>query len=173
MKRLLLVSLAALALAGPLAVTGASAHPNDRYDGGYDNRDDQAYRQGEYGGRDYDNRDDRRDERQAYRHGQRDGQEHARFDRSQHNGYYIGRQWYYGPPPQAYYNRSDVRYDYRDWRRGDRLPRYYQEQYRPVDYHDHRLYAPPRGARWVEDDRGEYLLVGVATGVILGLALGH
>ena len=141
MKRLLLVSLAALALAGPLAVTGASAHPNDRYDGGYDNRDDQAYRQGEYGGRDYDNRDERRDERQAYRHGQR-------------------------------YNRSDARYDYRDWRRGDWLPRYCQST-DPSITHNHRLYAPPRGARWVEDDRGEYLLVGVATGVILGLALGH
>ncbi len=159
MKRMFIASLAALALASPIAATEASAHPHDRYDR-YD--------------RDYDNRDDRRDERRAYNHGRRDGHQDARrFDRRHHNGYYVGRQWHYGPPPSAYYNRSDFRVDYRDWRRGDRLPQYYRDYYRPVDYRAHHLAPPPRGAYWTRDDRGEYLLVGIATGVILGLALAH
>ena len=165
MKRTLIASLAAFSFAAPLAMSEASARPHDRYERDY--RGDDPY------DRDYDDRDDRRDERRSYREGRRDGRQHARFNRQHHNGYYVGRQWYYGPPPQAYYNRSDVRYDYRDWRRGDRLPRYYRDQYRPVDYRAHRLSAPPRGAYWTRDDRGEYLLVGIATGVILGLALGN
>lgn len=176
MKRILIASLAALSFAAPLAVSEAVADDrNGRYE--RDRDDDHRDRNGRYErdryDRDYDDRDDRRDERRAYREGRRDGRQHARFDRQHHNGYYVGRQWYYGPPPQAYYSRSDVRYDYRDWRRGDRLPRYYRDQYRPVDYRAHRLSAPPRGAYWTRDDRGEYLLVGIATGVILGLALGN
>lgn len=161
MKRMLVASLAALALASPIVATEASARPHDRYDR-YD--------------RDYDNRDDRRDERRAYNEGRRDGRHdarHARFDRRHHNGYYVGSRWYYGPPPAAYYNRSDFRVDYRQWHRGERLPQYYRDSYRPVDYRAHRLSAPPRGAYWTRDDRGDYLLVGVATGVILGLALGN
>lgn len=158
MKRFLIASMTALALGAPLAATEASARPNDHYDR-YDRYD-----------RDYDDRDDRRDERRAYREGYRDGH---RYDRRVHNGYYLGRAWYYGPPPQAYHSRRDFRADYRQWRRGDRLPGYYREAYRPVDYRYHRLAPPPRGAHWVRDDRGEYLLVGVATGVILGLALGN
>ena len=170
MNRLLIASLAALSFAAPLASGNAFADPNDRYqnsDRGYDQRDDRR------DDRQYDRRDDRRNARQSYRHGHRDWRQQAHFDRRQHNGYYVGRQWYYGPPSQAYASRSDIRYDYRDWRRGDRLPRYYQDQYRQVDYRAHRLNTPPRGARWVEDDRGDYLLVGIATGLILGLAFSN
>jgi Ni/Co efflux regulator RcnB len=156
MKRFLIASAAALTLVGPLATTEASAHPREHR--GWDRHD-----------RDYDDRDDRRDERRAYREGYRDGRH---FDARVHNGYYVGRQWYYGPPPSAYYGRSDFRADYRQWRRGDHLPGYYRSHYRPIDYRYHRLAPPPRGAHWVRDDRGDYLLVGIATGVILGLALG-
>jgi Ni/Co efflux regulator RcnB len=151
MKRLFLASLATLAFAAPLAVTEASAH--DRR-GGYDRHD----------------RHDWRDDRRAYREGFRDGR---RYDHYRHNGYYLGRSWYYGPPPPAYYHRHDFRPDYRAWRRGDRLPTYYRTHYVPVDYRYHRLAPPPRGAHWVRDNRGDYLLVGIATGVILGLALAH
>jgi len=42
-----------------------------------------------------------------------------------------------------------------------------------VDYRAYRLAPPPRDAYWTRDDRGDFLLVGVATGVILGLALAH
>lgn len=158
MKRILIATAALMSFAAPLALTtAAEARPHDRHDR-YDRRD-----------RDYDNRDDRRDERRAYRNGYREG----RWDQRRHNGYYVGNQWYYGPPPQAYYSRHDYRADYRQWRRGERLPAYYRQQYAPVDYRYHHLSPPPRGSHWVRDDRGEYLLVGIATGVILGLALGH
>lgn len=164
MKRIVFAALATLAFAAPLAATEALA--DDHRHRGYDRYD-----------RDYDNRDDRRDERRAYREGYRDGRHHDRgydrhrYDRRAHNGYYLGRSWYYGPPPPAYYSRHDFRADYRQWRRGDYLPPYYRSQYRPVDYRHHHLAPPPRGAHWVRDDRGDYLLVGVATGLILGLAL--
>lgn len=165
MKNLILAAAAALSFAAPLAVsTAAHADPRNRGDR-YD--------------RDYDNRDDRRDERRAYRDGYREGRyddrraDYRRWDNRRHNGYYLGNSWYYGPPPQAYYGRRDFRVDYRQWRRGDRLPAYYRSHYQPVDYRYHRLSPPPRGSHWVRDDRGEYLLVGVATGVILGLALGN
>lgn len=165
MKNLILAAAAALSFAAPLAVSTA-AHADPRHRGDVYNRD-------------YDNRDDRRDERRAYRDGYREGRyddrraDNRRWDGRRHNGYYVGNQWYYGPPPQAYYGRRDFRVDYRQWRRGERLPAYYRSHYQPVDYRYHRLSPPPRGAHWVRDDRGEYLLVGIATGVILGLALGN
>jgi Ni/Co efflux regulator RcnB len=55
----------------------------------------------------------------------------------------------------------------RQWRRGDRLPNGYQNRFRGVDYRYSHLRAPPRGYRYVRDDRGQVLLVGIATGVIL------
>lgn len=163
MKTFLFAAAAVMSFAAPLALT-STAHADPRgHHGRYD--------------RDYDNRDDRRDERHAYREGYREGRHDDRYrdrwDGRRHNGYYLGNHWNYGPPPQAYYGRHDFRVDYRQWRRGDQLPRYYRDHYRPVDYRYHRLNAPPRGYRWVESDRGEYLLVGIATGVILGLALAH
>lgn len=171
MKRLLIAAAAAMSFAAPLALVGtAHADPrghhrdyrddrrDDRRDYRHERRDDR---------RDY--RHDRRDDRRDYRQGYRDG----RWDGRRHNGYYLGNRWNYGPPPQAYYGRRDMRVDYRQWRRGDRLPAYYRQHYAPVDYRYHRLSAPPRGHHWVRDDRGEYLLVGIATGVILGLALGN
>lgn len=177
MKKLILASLAGLAFAAPLAAAPAFADDDrryrherhERYDRGDDRRHHGYDRYDRYD-RDYDNRDDRRDERRAYREGFRDGRH---FDRGRHNGYYLGRSWHYGPPPSAYYGRHDYRPSYREWRRGDRLPAYYRDHYRPVDYRYHRLSPPPYGHHWVRDDRGDYLLVGVATGVILGLALAN
>lgn len=61
----------------------------------------------------------------------------------------------------------------RSWRRGDRLPYGYQNRYREIDYRYYRLRPPPRGYHYVRDERGETLLVGLATGVILGVILGN
>jgi Ni/Co efflux regulator RcnB len=75
--------------------------------------------------------------------------------------------------------RYDNRYDNRDqwgrqWRRGDRLPYGYEDRYREVDWRYEHFRAPPYGYRYVRDDRGETLLVGIATGAILGVMLsGH
>ena len=41
------------------------------------------------------------------------------------------------------------------------------------DYDRYGLRRPPRGYHYVRDDRGDYLLVGIATGVILGVILAN
>lgn len=59
------------------------------------------------------------------------------------------------------------------WKRGDRIeivaiePTYYVE-----DYRTYRLSAPPRGYRWVRPMDDRYLLVEVATGLVIE-ALGY
>lgn len=161
MKRIALAGLAAAMFAAPLAIaTPAVAH--DRHD-----RSDRHERSDRH--RDRDGWDDRRDHRRHDRDGYRESRRHDRWDDRRHNGYWSGDRWYYGPP--ARYS-DDYRYDYRGWRRGDRLPSYYRNHYRGVDWRDCGLRAPPRGYHYVyNDDRDEYLLVGIATGVILGVIL--
>lgn len=162
MKRYALAALA-VAFAAPLAMTTeAVAHERGHRDHRGDDRWDRD--------NDWDDRDDRRDERRAYREGRRDGRyDQHRWDHRRYNGYNYQGRWYYGPPPGHY---RDVDYGYRAWRRGDRLPAYYRDYYRPVDYRHYHLRPPPRGYHYVyNDDREEYLLVGIATGVILGVIL--
>jgi Ni/Co efflux regulator RcnB len=60
-----------------------------------------------------------------------------------------------------------------DFRRGDRLPgEYRSRQYVVDDWRGHRLSAPPRGYHWVQTG-GDYVLVAIATGVILQLLLNN
>ena len=60
-----------------------------------------------------------------------------------------------------------------DFRRGQRLPREYRNrQYVVDDWRGHHLSAPPRGYHWVQTG-GDYVLVAIATGVILQLLLSH
>lgn len=155
MKRLASMALAAATALTPLAMpTNASAQDwrrHDRYDRDRD--------------RDHD-RGDRNDRRRD-----RDRGDHDRWDRGRHNGYTYRGRWYYGPPPAAYYGRYDP--GYRSWRRGDRLPYYYRNSYRDVDWRYYHLRRPPHGYHWVRDDRGEFLLVGIATGLILGAILSN
>ena len=88
-----------------------------------------------------------------------------------YNGYWHQNRWYYGPPPRHY---SDVRYEYRHYRRGDRIPAYYRDRYRQVDYRHYGYAPPPRGYHYVRNnDNGETLLVGIATGVVLGAILAN
>jgi Ni/Co efflux regulator RcnB len=55
--------------------------------------------------------------------------------------------------------------------RGDRLPNEYRgNRYVVDDWHGHGLRAPPRGYHWVQTG-GDYVLVAIATGVILELLL--
>ena len=160
-KRLATAALAALTFAAPLAVTSeAAAQHRSR---GHDDHDGWD-RDGDGRDRDY-RRDHRRGDRWD-RRDRRDERRHERWDRSRYNGYTYNGRWYYGPPPVEY---GYVDYGYRNWRRGDRLPAYYRDSYRPVDYRYYRLRPPPRGYHYVRDDRGDYLLVGIATGVILGI----
>lgn len=177
MKRFTLAAATALMLAGPLAATAsAQDYGRDRGqnegrgdDRGRDDNDwrrnddrgDRGRNDNDRGGR-YD-RDDRRGDRGDHRR--------HRWDNQRHNGYSYNGRWYYGPPPSAYEGRNGYESGYRNWRRGERLPSYYQERYRQVDYRREHLRAPPRGYRYVEDDRGDMLLVGIATGVILSIIL--
>lgn len=165
-KHLALAALAAATFAAPLALApeAAAQHRGDRYDRD-DRRDDRYYRRADRRDDRYDRRADRRDDRRDRRADRRDDRR-DRWDDRRYNGYHYNGRWHYGPPPRHY---RDVRYDYRAWRCGDRLPGYYREHYRPVDYRYYRLRPPPRGYHYVRDDRGDYLLVGIATGVILGI----
>jgi len=57
--------------------------------------------------------------------------------------------------------------------RGQRLPAEYRSrQYVVDDWRGHNLSAPPRGYHWVQSG-GDYILVAIATGVILQLLLNH
>lgn len=156
MKKLALMAVAAATAFSPMLAAPAYAH----------DRGDREWREDR---REW--REDRRDDRRHYRRGYREG----RWDARRHNGYYYRERWYYGPPPAAYYGRPDFHPAYRAWRRGDRLPAYYRDRYHVVDYRYHRgLHRPPRGYHWVrDDDRGEYLLIGIATGVILSAILSN
>jgi Ni/Co efflux regulator RcnB len=100
--------------------------------------------------------------------GRHDNGLHRGWDRRRFNGYVYRGVWYYGPPPPAL---ADVVLGYRVWRRGERLPAYYLSSFPVVDYRLYHLAPPPRGYHYVRDDRGDYLLIGIATGVVLGVVL--
>ncbi|MEQ1818514.1 MAG: RcnB family protein [Terricaulis sp.] len=158
MKRIITAALAAATLGAPLAVPAqAAAHERDRY-----YRDDDG-RDRDYRDRDWSTDRYRRDLRRAIRREQ--------WNSRAFNGYTYRGQWHYGGPPAAYYDDPHFDPGYRAWRRGDRLPSYYRDRYSDVDWRDCGLSAPPRGYRYVEDDRGNYLLVAIATGVILSVLL--
>lgn len=164
MKKIITAAIAALTFAAPMAATAAYADPPGR-DGNW---------RGDNNGRDNDRNDrrdnDRNDRRDNDRNDRRDNDRRGeRWNGQRHNGYYVNGRFSYGPPPAAYMNRGDFRPGYQAWRRGDRLPSYYRSHYRGVDYRSQRLRAPPRGYHYVQDDRGEILLVGIATGVILSI----
>lgn len=61
-----------------------------------------------------------------------------------------------------------------DWhRRGGRLPNDYRDrQYVVDDWRGYDLQPPPRGYHWVGVG-GEYMLVGIASGVIAQIITGH
>lgn len=60
---------------------------------------------------------------------------------------------------------------YRQFHRGDRLPpEYRHRQYVVNDWRGHHLNPPPRGYHWVQTG-ADYVLVAIATGIILQLML--
>lgn len=62
----------------------------------------------------------------------------------------------------------------RHYRRGDYLPdRYRVREYYVDDYARYHLYAPPRGYVWIRGDQGQFVLVAVATGLIVNELLGN
>lgn len=159
MKKLWFTAVAAMALVGPLAVSAASAQQGQ----GRQGRD-----QGQYQGPNSDDRaDDRgdgRDQRDR-RQNWRDGRGESRWDDARHNGYYENNHWYYGPPPAASYGRPGFSLGYQPWVRGQRLG-YYSNRFQEVNYRQNNLRRPGRGSHWVRDDRGDFLLVAIRSGII-------
>jgi len=153
MKTFLLSALAGLALlAAPAAFADPDHHDHDR--GRYDHRHD--------GGRGHNDRGwhgDRgwRGDRDRGWHG------HRPLPPPPPPRYY-GHGHYYQP---AYYNRPPPppRY-YGHWERGHR---YYGSHTVIRDYGYYRLRPPPRGYHWVRDNN-DFLLVAIATGIILDMA---
>ena len=181
-KRITAAVVAALTFAAPLASTAAYADPprysnraqnenrgNDARRG--DNRDQ---RFSDNRGRDQRFGDNRRDQRFGdNRRDQRfsDNRRDQRWDDRRDNGYWYNGRWYFGRPSAAYFGRPGFQPGYHAWRRGERLPSFYRAQFRQVDFRREHLRAPPRGYHYVRDNRGDILLVGVATGVILSIIL--
>jgi Ni/Co efflux regulator RcnB len=95
------------------------------------------------------------DQQRTFRDGQRDGPQSRQRDQRSQRGDERGA----GP-------------DHR-FHRGDRLPTKYRNRtYVVDDWRGHRLSAPPRGYHWVQVG-GDYVLVAIATGVILQLLLNN
>jgi len=113
---------------------------------------------------------DRQQQRNEQRPGQRDD-DHER-GRGHDQGRHLGWDKQKRRDEQAR-GRDEYRDGYRagQFRRGDRLPPEYRHRnYVVDDWRGHHLNAPPRGYHWVQVG-GDYVLVAIATGVILQLFL--
>ncbi len=179
-----LSSLLVLGLAAPQAFARDDRGYRDRDRQGHSQRHDgkrefRAYgqrdRRSDYGRR-YDSRDHNR-----YNHGQayRD-RDHGRYgyDRRYSNAYRSDHR-YRAPVvvhrpvvvqrPVVVHRSAVAPYG---WARGKRYNAHYRGPVYVVhDYHHYHLRPPPYGHRWIRDDRGNMLLVAIATGVILDLFL--
>ncbi|KZC39585.1 MULTISPECIES: RcnB family protein [Rhodanobacter] len=99
-----------------------------------------------------------------------DGGRYVRYDDDddQGPGHGRGRGHAYG-----HYKNWHDRGRHEGWyKRGGYLPEEYRStRYVVYDWRDADLREPPRGYRWVRSDSGDYLLVAIATGVIVDLLL--
>lgn len=115
-------------------------------------------RSGEHGrGHDHDRRNHDGDRYDRDRERDRDyGYERdRRHDRDDYRGHGRGHDRDFVPPGHR-------------WERGNR----YDGRVVVVrDYRTYRLRQPPRGYHWVRGDDGQYLLVAVATGIIMDIVL--
>lgn len=101
---------------------------------------------------------DRRSQNDGDRHDNRDRHENReRHDDRRHDSRRYG------------YSHARPVYRHARWERGHR---YLGPNYVVRDYRHYRLRPPPRGYHWVRANN-DYLLVAVATGVILDIALHH
>jgi Ni/Co efflux regulator RcnB len=167
-KSTLFSAVAALALAGPLVVGAASAQQGQRE---RPPQDQQQYGERARPQNPDARNDDRRDHRDR-RESWRDGRDQARWDERQHNGYYMNNRWTYGEPAANAYGRPGFSLGYRPWSVGQILG-YYSTRFQPVDYRREQLRRPPRGLRWVRDDRGDYLLVNRSGRIIQVVVSGY
>ncbi len=164
MKKILFATVAGLMLVGPLSLSSVSAQPWPDHQGQQSQQNQQPVAghtsitpvrsddMHAIGGR------DQHHPRQSWR----DQRTDARWDDSQHNGYYQNNRWHYGQPTA---DQLNVQLGYHPWARGQRLG-YYNTRYQEVDYRQHHLRRPSHGYHWVEDNNGDYLLAAIAGGLI-------
>ena len=167
MKNTLITAIAVAALASSFAPL-ASAQPGmGPQQGQYQRQNDGNQAHGDQGRGDNRAGDQHRD-RHGHRQNWRDTRSDARWDEAQHNGYYSGSRWHYGPPPQNF--RRPVTFGYHRWSTGQRLG-YYRNRYQEVDYRQEHLRRPHRGYHWVRDNDGDFILAAILTGVIAQVVL--
>lgn len=173
-KTLLLACVLAVQALAPLSLVQAQGDRGN-------NRDDD-----ERGKREDDRQSDRRHDKrpgerqQQQRQQQRNAQEQRRDQTQQHQqsrrddgparwDTRDGRDYWNG----KYSNRGRGAGPDHSFYAGSRLPpAYHQRRYVVNDWRSHQLRAPPRGYHWVQSG-GDYLLVAIATGVILQLLLSN
>ncbi|KZC16386.1 hypothetical protein RHOFW510R12_03110 [Rhodanobacter sp. FW510-R12] len=99
-----------------------------------------------------------------------DGGRYVRDEDGDNQGNGHGRGHAYG-----HYKNWHDRGRHEGWyKRGGYLPEEYRStRYVVTDWRQYDLREPPRGYRWVRSDSGDYLLVAIATGVIVDLLLNH
>ena len=173
-NRLVAGAVASLLALGAVAPAFAD---NDRHRG--HDRDRREWRD--------DRRDDRRDHRNDRRETRRDWRDDRRHDRREwrddrrHAGYYRP-----APPPRVVY-RPAYRPAYGPAYRpayghgpgyGWQVGHWYRDYYRgPIyvvnDYNSYHVRRPPRGHHWVRDDRGNLLLVAIATGILADFVINN
>lgn len=178
---LLATVLLGLVLAGVAAPASADDDDDRGKRGWYDDgQRGHGWRHDRHDRRDWNDRD--------YRHGYRDGRRDERrwdryddrrhHDRRRHLGRYddhrgrvVYREVYrapaYGYGPGYGYAPPPRHYGPPRWARGHRIHDYgWAPTYVVVDYHRYGLRHPPRGYHWRRDDRGDWLLVAIASGII-------
>lgn len=116
-------------------------------------------------------RDDRHDRRSEYRGDYRDhrhDRKHDRHDNRRYDDRRYGRdRVIYNTPHRVIYRNGPPPHAYPRWSRG---MRYNSQGYAPTyvvqDYGHYGLREPPRGYHWRRDDRGDFIMVAIATGLI-------
>lgn len=144
------------ALASALAFGAVPAFADNDHHRGHDRRE---WREDRREAR----RDWERDRREARRDWERDRREARRDwrdDRRDHR-------YHHAPPPRVVYRPAYGPGPGYGWKVGHRYRDYYRGPIYVVnDYPRYHLRRPPYGHHWIRDDRGNMLLVAVATGII-------
>lgn len=192
MRHLFASALAISLLAGSLSPAHADSRGDrdSRHERHQDNRGHDRGRAHDHHGRDR-RVDSRRDYRSDNRHSDNRHWDNRHWDSRRGDRYFdgrdYGRRYYddrrfyssYRPAyrygyshPKRFYGGAYYRpygYRYYSWRRGDYLPgAYYAPRYIVRDYRAYRLYAPPRGYRWVRVDN-DVVLAAIASGLVVGV----
>ncbi|MGB3270594.1 MAG: RcnB family protein [Rhodanobacter sp.] len=108
----------------------------------------------------------------AQDHGRGHGHDHGRYDRQDRHGHYDNDRGRGHGHAHGHYKSWHDRGRHEGWyHRGGYLPVEYRTRYVVTDWRHRRLREPPRGYHWVRSDTGDYLLVAVATGLIVDLLL--